>query len=224
MFQLFIPGVLSCDPSVLEKIGCGDFAPGVNYTPGDGPDGPGVVLSWPSPSDPRIGYLPAQQEWEKSLCGRFWIGYWKGEELTSERLARPMTQDGPQLEIGGQRWMVPALEDLPRVIVTQANGETVLRLVKQWDAFGRKALDWKRRLILRGAQQADAEERWGGADQIPQSERDAWEPLLFRELKAFALEALRINYRLTTEVADRMELFTTKNVLPIVMAATSCER
>jgi hypothetical protein len=221
MYQIFIPEQRGAKPSLLVEIDCGDLVSGADFMDSEGPEGRGVIVAWRKIGQRvEMGYQPQRQEWFPSLCGRYWFGVWTDRPLTAESLARPETQDGPRLKLGnGEQWMIPSLDTFPRAIVTRKDGQIELKLMKSWDAHGRKCLAWRDRLVLRAKQEMDAIEEFGSIEKIPELVRRDFEPMLFPDLYAFAVEALAINYRVRREIVDRLELITTNNVAGIVQAA-----
>ena len=87
----------------------------------------------------------------------------------------------------GRLWVVPSIADLPTDLIRDAAGEWQASPRPQFYAFWMACLAWRDRF-----------------EQAREGDKFAT-----HELADFVEEALRLNYRLTTEVIGRLRLFST---------------
>lgn len=103
---------------LLRAGGAGHATEGVvTKTFGPGPDGSGGILApWsPVTKANRAGncvYREAEQEWRKSPIGgdeaTWWLGWWKADPPTPDDLARERQIQGHLVELAdGNRWLIP---------------------------------------------------------------------------------------------------------------------
>lgn len=183
----------------LESVGLADHAEQGEKMLSPGPGGAqGILITWRrnSPGDfyfdpSKQDWIPAAQdgEWAK---GRYWVGLWKDKYPTPQNLVRPYPYSGETVELGDETkssWLVPRALELPQNLILMDDGSTRFEVQRRFHAFWNRAIDIASRL----------------ADGIP-----------FSECREFCTDTLRVNYRLTPEVASAMRLFSNVNVRNVI--------
>ena len=213
-FQIFIPDANppsdkpAQSPDLLVAAGLADLAQGFDCVREHEVDGrPGRMYAWCSPQQPhvlpgeRFRWLPAVA-WEELPAGRYYAGIPHDGRPRPTELARDWQFPGRAIELGdGNLWRIPEPERIPRQVQIADDGSLQYQRLRDFhgytiDAeFVRQVDDWRDRFRA-GMRECD-----------------------HGEALAFALRALRLNYRLTPEVANALGLFTTENLhLPILVA------
>lgn len=209
MLQVFVPGAGRDNPEVLRSVGLGDMILDANsFAIGEGPSGePGTLWFWPKPGRPQFGYN-ANQSWVKAAArdnlpaGRYWVQ--TDGDLSPVELRRPYQERGVWRTLGdGEQWLFPSAAELPRDLILEDDGSIRFELQRKFSDFGIEADRWKERCVK-------------GAD------GDGGE-FSFVDMVRFAVDALRINYRLTPEIASAKRLFSTANIVPAVFAAVGIQ-
>lgn len=206
-FLVYVPWGDEPAGRTLSDAGLGDFAADAESTAiGRGPDGRrGTLYGWRRPSDDSrdFGYFPDRQEWVESRpAGRYWLGFYKGRPPGPGDLIRKPAPKfhGTSVALGdGHPWIVPAAERLPRTLAPDLADDGAPRFVlaPSHDAYFAEAGLWIG--VFSG--------------QVPEPADAA--PRLFR----FALDALRMNYRVTAEVAARLGLLHPQAMVAVAAAA-----
>lgn len=202
-FQIFLPDVRGQKPELLEAVGLADFFDAAVWQPSPGPDGKhGMLLAWPSPGDQRHVYNAEQQTWRPALpidglaAGRYWIGFWNDAAPTPKQLQRRYPYRGRWMKLGdGQQWLCPEAAELPTDMIRADDGSWKYEVQRQFAAFCHDCDRWLVRLELRDE-----------------------DPILLDDVATFVEGALRLNYRLTPEVANHLRLFTRDNVCGPLLA------
>lgn len=191
-FLIYVPG--GRDVGDLAEVGLSDLAEGAFPNPSSGPEvGEGVLFGWPTHSTgslPPIVYRPEAQTWvsaqargDDQPAGRYFVGFWNGRRPTPGELRRPRFYGGHNVPLGdGNEWAVPDCSQLPHAYVYE-DGDWQLKVKSPFQSTVERAKAWKA--------------LYGNRQTIPT--RDALD---------FAVHALSINHRLTIEVANYLELFT----------------
>jgi len=210
-YQIFLPGVAGANPQFLVDVGLADLVAGANFCdsahgpipPGGGVPGPGVVVAWPRPGAAQLGYRPEAQTWLPAVkcgdlaAGRYWVGFWNDSPPTPADLQRPYRQAGIRVALGdGNEWLLPMAKELDHNMVLADDGTWKFEIQRRFHDFYLEHLRWF---------------QFFGT--MTQSEGAS-----FAEAAEFILMALRINYRLTGEVASQLRLFTKENVLSAMFA------
>lgn len=206
MFQVFIPHSTE-DPASLGNVGLGDLVHGAHslkVSQAESPSGEaGVLWFWPRPGKPQFG-VRAGQTWVPAVASEGLPFSRYRVDLTGpldpSELKRPYQERGRSVELGdGKKWLVPSSAELPRDLILADDGSVKFELQRQFAAYGIEVEQWRDRLAkeLRG-------------DLAGHS---------FADMLGFAIQALRINYRLTPEVCNQLRLFSTTNVIPTILAA-----
>lgn len=193
-FQIYIPGAADLAPE-LAKVGLGDFV--ANAEPlrvGEGPDGKaGCVFAWWNWQSRQIGYRPAQQKWSDSREG-YWVGLWTESFPLPSELARPYQEAGRKIRLGdGNEWLVPQVEKLPRDMVLADDGTWRYEVQRRHHAVYLESIDWARRFA-------------------PTQDGTSQVYVNMAELADFVIGALRMNYRITREVASALRLLSTQTL------------
>ena len=174
-----------------------------------GPDGkPGTLLGWTSTAsgNTRIEYRADEQEWKASYktesadAGAYWVGIWTASPPTEGELRRHYTQQGELTEFGSnkEKWKLPTPGSVRRRVSFEAMAAD--------DGSDRwvpvRAMSW---LIDEAARYRD---------EVLDNSREKiltfqWNP---HEWAYWVLRLLKVNYHLTPEVADYLELFQDEQV------------
>lgn len=219
-WQLYIPGVPIDrplqDPRPLVAVGLADCAQAFDASrelaaPRCCAEGTtGLHYAWLSPQSPRI-IAPELLQWHAAVAwdglpaGRYFVGVDSVRPPRPDELRRPWQFPGRPIELGpaehATQWLVPEPERLPREIAIADDGSLRYEVVRNFHGY---TLD---------AQFVGECETWR------QRINDGLQEAQFAECLRFALRALRLNYRLTPEVANALKLFTTENVHRPLLAA-----
>lgn len=193
-YQIWIP-----EGQTLESVGLADHAYQGEKMPSPGPDGgQGVLITWRKNSPLDFGYFPERQKWIPAAeCddlqrGRYWVGLWNNKPPTTKNLIRDYPYAGNTMTLGGQDWIIPAAVDLPQIVKVADDGTLRFVVQRQFDQFYRDAKEMKARVVADGT-------------------------ITFADCWRFAIDALRINYRMTGEVASELELFDTDSLRLLAM-------
>jgi len=197
-FQIFIPadvGNLKSVEAAFTDVGL-DFWQGADsQIVTKGPDGkPGRVFAWLDPTKARIGYKPEQQTWIPSFKHgdlapeSYWVGIWNDDPPTEEDLRRPDHRRGTFIELGNAgSWLITTPNKLDRFAKRNPDG-TVTWCVD-------RSFNWLVTTVdkLR-------------SEMVEQSDGQAY--LLFDSERDCDLmdKLLQVNYRITPEVCDFLEL------------------
>lgn len=200
-FLLFIP---DCTPADLEtrakSIGVFDLLGGQDILPQvTGPSGlNGLMIGWLSPTNPRLDYSATEQEWIPSVLKHdgkpvYWVGIWNKELPKEGELRRHYTQPGPLTKLGESKWKLPTPDTVDARAVYADDGSMRWETVRQfsWMCDEAKAI------------QENYLEEFGVRNIVFRSEPSVQINWL--------LKLLRVNYRLTPEVAVRLDLWTGKD-------------
>lgn len=154
----------------------------------------GCMLGWVTPQAPLMHYAPAEQEWVPSIQkidGRplYWIGIWKEKPPTESDLRKHYTQAGNLVELGSHRWKLPTPDTVDARAVYADDGSMRWETVRQFS--------WM-------------------CDEAKQLTQDYLKEFGLRELVfrnepsaqvAWLLKLLKVNYRITPEVAVYLDLW-----------------
>lgn len=192
--------------STLEGVGLADHAVQGEKMPSPGPGkGQGVLITWRKNSPLDFGYFPERQKWiPAAACddlpmGRYWVGLWHGKSPTPRNLIRDYPYKGKVATLGGHEWIIPAAHELPQIVKVADDGSIRFVVQRQFDQYWRDSVEMARRI------EAGEDATWG-------------------DLLRFAVSALRINYRITTEVCSELELFTDHGLRAIAHCAAGSTR
>ena len=200
-FQIFIPKAPDLQPE-LAKVGLAEFIPNSEVIREPvGPDGEGgAIFAWwtSGPASRQIGYRPDQQTWLKSQCGRYWSGVWKESPPVPSELVIGDSA-GKRIRLGSGEWLVPSLDRAERELTAGPDGTHAWKMPARFHDLTLKRLYWV--------------ERFHANPKFTYTEE------LFLEFLDVGVAALRLNYRMTREVALACSLFSTRTVIDVFNVA-----
>lgn len=179
-----------------------DVMPAVN-----GPDGlTGIMLGWTGPTNPHMHYDPAKQEWLPSIVKddagkpRYYVGIWKDSPPKESELRRNYTQSGVRVQFGDEKWKLPKPDTVDARAVYADDGSMRWETVRQF-AWVCDEADALRDEYL---QDFGIKAMVFRVDPKTQVE--------------WLLRLLRINYRLTPELAAHLGLWVGRDhILDVVL-------
>lgn len=204
-FSIYVPDP-GAKPETLAELGLPGLVDGAFCAASAGPDGSrGVVFSW-SPTVGKnigrhvLGYDASKQTWRPAAAmgdlpaSRYWVGFQNGSPVTPEDLQRSYPFRGHKSVLGdGNEWWFAAEREIPYQVKLADDGSWRCHPQRQFDEFCQAAREWKR---------------------ITQSCNVG---VVILEALEFVRFSLSINYRLTPEIEDELNLWTTSN------SGTICE-
>lgn len=195
-------------PTRLREAGLADHVDGatpVNIH--EGPDGgAGFVIGWGNTAN-RLQYKPTEQTWLKAVphddlpAGRYYAGLWNDAPPQEGELRRAYTQPGKFVQLGDDRWKLPTPDTVDKYAAYNDDGSM------RWETV--RAFSW---LVDEAAKMHD-EYLESGSDKLM---RFALEP---SEFVGWVLKLLRVNYRITPEVAAHLELWRIAALRDAVLAS-----
>lgn len=172
----------------LERVGLADHVDNAEPMPLAGPAGAGVLFCWRKNSPCDFNYDPSKQDWYPAAAqgewahGRYWVGLSKTAPPTPDNLARPYQYKGVATELGdGKSWLIPRALELPHSSILMDDGSVRFEVQRRFHAFYVRACEIAKHIY--------------GGDGVPHS-----------DVFHFCVDALRLNYRITPEVASRLDL------------------
>jgi hypothetical protein len=178
----------------LEAVGLADHA--VAGLPDtiecDGPDGKfGTLYGWRKHGLGRLHFDPAAQTWIPAAAqgdlppARYWVGLWNESPPTEQDVKRAYQFGGKRVELGdGARWVIPLPHELPHEVRLRDDGSWQFVIQRRFHDYHLRCAEYVERI------EADR----GG--------------VTMAEMLRHAVEALIINYRLTPEVINHLNLFS----------------
>lgn len=215
-FRIFIPDApATASPEHLMNVGLGHLAEGFHAIPHQGSkdiaDGKnGAIYFWPRPGDsfalPKkpLTWIPAVR-FRGLEAGRYFIGYDPDSLPRSSELLVPLPIPGEHLPLvdASQTWIVPDFLFLPAGMVLTADGVKLERLSRyQQRTFN--ASSW-----IRQCESFTNQIRSGRVDDSIEWDK-AW---------GFGYDSLCLNFRLTPEVVNLLNLLSTDSIVPLILAA-----
>ena len=214
-FLVYIP---NCQPVELEPrakaAGVYDLLGGHDVMPNvSGPgDSVGIMLGWLSPTNPRLDYSPAEQEWVPSVLKQdgkpvYWVGFWKKESPRENEMRRPYTQSGPLVKLGEHKWKLPTPDTVDARAVYADDGSMRWETVRQFAWMCDEA----------------------NAIRDEYLEGFALREMVFKAEPSvqinWLLKLLRVNYRLTPEVAIHLDLWIGKDhIMDLFLSTLGLQR
>lgn len=193
-FLIYIPGAERPDLTDLDRVGLSDLRENAFSTIcHQGPDeGRGVLWGWQNSDDRRLHLVCdlERQTWLPAVATgalesqRYWVGIDNAQPPTPANLQRAVIFGGKATPLGAHEWIVPQESLMPRRITRTDHGLTTEYLTHQ--EFRTTCEYWRIKLS----------KLQDGGD------------VGLEELLTFVEMALKCNYRLTTEVADYLQLWT----------------
>jgi len=222
-FQIFLPGVdakkASENPDQLQQItkraDLSDLFEGMETLRAQGPrDLDGLLCNWTSPQNARIVYRPDEQTWEPSVLKDedgnplYYVGIWNDKPPKESELRRHYTQEGALVEFGGQKWILPTPDTVDARAVYNDDGSMRWEPIRQFSWMCDEA-----KLM---------QDRYLGESFGVKSMVFEVDPV---EQVTWLLKLLRVNYRLTPEVAVMLNLWTRKrHIIDTVLATLKLHR
>jgi hypothetical protein len=204
-FIYAIPGSGIITQKELESAGLASIFEDTDYSQREVNPGPGTepcVLLCIGEAE-GLFFNPQQQLWQKSLNGKFWLGFYEQNPPTALELARKNQINGHEVELNDQKWRIPLARifpegtSLPQTLLMGAGGELIREIIPKYAAFGAKAeflwqdikiiLDWEK-----GKRKLNEEQQW-----------------------LLAVEALAFNYRIGADEVNALKLFSTAGLMDI---------
>jgi hypothetical protein len=152
------------------------------------------------PADLR--YVPAEQTWQTSLNGQFWLGFWNDKKPTARTLRRQAVIEGYTVDLGPSGvWAIPLARKfpagtaLPQGLILTAGGLT-LREKPEFMDFCQKAERLWRQFMR----------------QMEWIEPDAADDLTTQEEWELAAAALGINYHVGADEINGLGLLDTQTL------------
>lgn len=187
----------------LTAVGLADHAAGAVTAIVDGPDGKtGTLFGWGDALRGRLHYDAAKQSWtpaaahEELPACRFYVGTWKDSPPTPEDLRRPGREPwGEPVELGGQTWLLPPVDCIPRQIAQFPDGTSGLRVKPEFAHLAEDRTAWIARL--------------NGPRQML--------PLV--DAARFVVGTLAISYRIDLTLALHLGLFDEENIQGLMLIA-----
>ena len=168
------------------------------------------------------GFDKSQQVWQKSNCGKYYIGFYSDSPPTEKELARDVQITGHPVKLGhGQtqtetqtdtdKWIIPlarifpAGTKLPQSLILGSNGEVVTETLPKFVRFS-----------------AMCEKLWREFEiQIGLAAGE--KSMTTAEGFTLATEALAINYRINVDGINILKLFNTQNIAQILLAVIDAQ-
>ena len=210
-FLTFIPNCKAADLEQVAKVaGLADLLGGhdvLQSHPGPA-DQTGLMLGWLSPTNPRMHYEPQSQTWLPSIVRddngkpRYYCGIWNASPPTEGELRRPYTQAGQLVRLANQSWKMPMPDTVDARAVYADDGSMRWEVVRQFAWMCDEA---------RVLQETYLQEM-GIREVVFKSDPSAQ--------IAWLLKLLRVNYRITPEVAVFLDLWVGKDYLMDVFLRT----
>lgn len=186
----------------LAAVGLADHGVGASTVPVEGPDGKtGTLFGWGnlagrfSYTADRQTWSPAAQHEDAPVC-RFYVGTWNDSPPTPHELRRPGREAwGEPVSLGGQEWLLPPIDLIPKVLAQFPDGTSGLRVKPEFAHLAEDRLAWKARL--------------NGPRQLL--------PLV--DAARFVVSAMALNYRMDLTLAIHLGLFDEENIQELLLIA-----
>ena len=210
-FRIFVPSdtpLPEASSVPLENVGLGYLALGFIAKFGRVDGKPGMIYHWPQPADHLID--GEGLKWEPAIAydglaeGRYLIGMNPDRLPRSKELEAKMRVPGYHLLLGtkSEHWLIPEVQRLPMKMVMGSKGLREERINRYNELTISR--DW--------VAQAN-----GLIQQIRSGRAD--DPIEWEIGWRFCLQSLQINYRVTPEVVNALELITSDKASKIILAA-----
>lgn len=202
-YLLFIPDTRHQDlEAAARRAGITDcIDPGFDHLPSvTGPQNlTGLMIARLGPGASQMNYDAGRQEWLPSIAKSdtgnplYWVGIWKDSPPTEAELRRHYTQAGPRVRFGQQTWKLPTPTTVDSRAVYADDGSMRWEVTRQFAWV----CDEAQAMIER------YKEDFGIRSMIFHTDPT--------EQVGWLLKLLRINYRLTPEVAVYLDMWTGKD-------------
>lgn len=210
-FLYAIPKVSTIGAKQLAKVGLAPVFDKVKESQrpaGRGPGGGQCTLVCIGGNGKSLFYKPAEQTWQKSHNGKYWVGFYNDDPPTEQGLRRKTQLAGHYVELtDGGKWLVPVARilsggsRLPQSLILGSNGEVITEPLPQYAGFSSKV-----------------EKAWEDF-QVENGWKEGELQLSIAERMKLAIEALGWNYHVQTEEVNLLKLITTQNLNGEILAA-----
>jgi hypothetical protein len=210
-FLYFIPSGQNFGQGLLKEVGMdyltADKMRQVSMLNSGPEDQAGILCADNRLSAKDLFYRPAEQKWEKSINGKFWIGYWLDNPPTESNLRRPVLVNHYKVTLNnGQAWAVP--------VVRLYSGKTVLDETVTLDGAGNIKYKTQKRYE---ALCERVNSLWGDIA-IETGQSPGPFKLDDKARYELATEVMQLNYNIGPQEISMMELFTKNNLSEIFRA------
>lgn len=172
-----------------------------------GPDGgQGYCIGWGN-SARRLNYAAESQTWSKSIPqadqppGEYWVGTFNASPPTEGELRRPYTQSGRFIALGDDKWKLPTPDSVDKAASYNDDGSMRWETVRSFAWLCDEAAKLRDEFL---------------AEDSNKMSRFAVDP---SEFVQWLLRLLRVNYRMTPEVAVRLELWRASTMTEAVLSS-----
>ena len=190
----------------LEAAGLTDLIGGATRGCMTGPGGKPCTLCSIGAETKELYYKPGEQQWAKSLNGKYHIGHYTDRPPTAAELQRPEQIAGHEVELNGEKWRIPLARIfpegtmLPSSLLMGPEGKLISEIIPLYAEFSARAEKlWKYVSFLIGI----------SGDQADVTEEELW---------LTAAEALGLNYYVGADEVNALKLLTTANMQRIFEA------
>lgn len=210
-FIYAIPNVNTVGAELLANVGLSQLFDRAKETQRHitrGPGGGQCTLVCIGDNGKSLFYKPAEQTWQKSHNGKYWVGFYNDDPPTEQCLRRKMQLAGHYVELtDGGKWLVPVARilsggsRLPQSLILGSNGQVTTEALPQYAEFSSKV-----------------EKLWEDF-QIENGWKEGKLQLSIAERMQLAIEALGWNYHVRTEEVNLLKLITSQNLSGEILAA-----
>ena len=168
-----------------------------------GPNGADCMLITAGTDAALCRYKPDEQTWQKSLSGKYYVGFYNDSKPAPADLIREEQVSGHKVNLDGCEWIIPLARvfpegtRLPQTLLMGPEGTVIEKIIPKYAEFAKKTeILWGDMQILLGL-----------ADGQPKlSDAESW---------LMAAEAFKLNYRVGPDEINALELITTQNIFAI---------
>lgn len=199
-FLIFLPGATqSTIEATCKRADLSDMLVGHDVMAQvAGPDNQyGCMIGWVTPQAPTMHYDKNQQDWVPSIQkidGQplYWIGFWKEKPPTESEIRKHYTQPGNRIKLGEQTWKMPTPDTVDSRAVYADDGSMRWETVRQFSWMCDEAKSITEQYL----------HEFGVRDMVFRTEPSAQINWL--------LKLLKVNYRITPEVAIHLDMWIGK--------------
>lgn len=173
----------------------------------EGPSGePGFCVGWGNTST-KLNVRPDEQTWLQSVprdgveAGAYWVGIWDDSPPTEGELRRPYTQAGKFVQLGDDKWKIPTPDSVDKYAAYNDDGSMRWETVRQFAWLCDEAVKLREEFLA------------------PHNTKLATFATDPSEFVAWLLKLMRVNYRITPEVAAHLELWRASTLADAVLSS-----
>jgi len=172
-----------------------------------GPGGQACSLISLGEAGDKLHFKPEQQHWQKSMNGKYQLGFYNDDRPTERDLQRKRQMAGHEVELAdGGKWLVPIARmfsggsTLPQSLILGKNGEVITEELSEYAEFSSRVGQlWE---------DFQCENKW----------KEGNPKLTATERIQLAIEALAWNYHTEADEVNLLKLITTQNISEILTA------